>query len=114
MAYDGVDNINPIDALAAIEAEMNFFENSSSGHTYTTFNVSQLQMCYHQRQLMPKSKTRPKVRKSQRVQTLREYVAVESLILSMPMATKFDQRKKIKKLVKNKRNQNNNLAKNFL
>ena len=35
-------------------------------------------------------------------------------ILSMPMATKFDQRKKIKKLVKNKRNQNNNLAKNFL
>ena len=57
MAYDGVDNINPIDALAAIEAEMNFFENSSSGHTYTTFNVSQLQMCYHQRQLMPQAKT---------------------------------------------------------
>jgi hypothetical protein len=58
----------------------------------------------HQRQLMPKWKTRRKVRKSQRVQTLREYVAVESLILSMPMATKFAQRKKIKKLVKNKRN----------
>jgi hypothetical protein len=32
-------------------------------------------------------------------------VVVESLILLMPMATKFDQRKKIKKLVKNKRNQ---------
>jgi hypothetical protein len=31
----------------------------------------------------------------------------------MPMATKFAQRKKIKKLVKNKRNQKNNLAKNF-
>ncbi len=46
-------------------------------------------------------------------ETLREYVAVESPILSMPMATKFDQRRKIKKLIKNKRNQNNNLAKNF-
>jgi hypothetical protein len=63
---------------------------------------------------MPKSKTRLKVRKSQRLQTLREYVAVESPILSMPMATKFDLRKKIKKMVKNKRNQNNNLANNFL
>ena len=46
-----------------------------------------------------------KRKKSQRVQTLREYVASESLILSMPMATKFDQRKKIKKLAKHKRNQ---------
>jgi hypothetical protein len=36
------------------------------------------------------------------------------LILLMPMATKFDQRKKIKKLTKHKRNQKNNLAKNFL
>jgi delta-aminolevulinic acid dehydratase/porphobilinogen synthase len=71
-------------------------------------------MSCHQRQLMPKSKTRRKVRKSQRVQTLRENLAVESLILSMLMATKFDQRKKIKKLAKNKRNQKNNLAKNFL
>ena len=52
--------------------------------------------------------------RSQRVQTLREKLVVESLILLMPMATKFDQRKKIKKLVKNKRNQKNNLAKNFL
>jgi hypothetical protein len=60
------------------------------------------QMCCHQRQLIPKSKTLLKARKSQRVQTLREYVAVESPILSMPMATKFDQRKKIKKLVKTK------------
>jgi hypothetical protein len=41
--------------------------------------------------------------KSKRVQTLREYVAVESLIISMPMATKIDQRKKIKKLVKTKK-----------
>ncbi len=63
---------------------------------------------------MPQAKTRRKVRKSQRVQTLREHVAVESLILSMPMETWFDQRKKIKKLVKNRRNQKNNLAKNFL
>ena len=54
------------------------------------------------------------VLKSQRVQTLREKLAVESLILLMPMATKFDQRKKIKKLAKHKRNQKNNLAKNFL
>jgi len=37
-----------------------------------------------------------------------------SLIHSMPMATKFDQTKKIKKLPKNKRNRKNNLAKNFL
>jgi hypothetical protein len=36
------------------------------------------------------------------------------LILLMPMATKFDQRKKIKKPAKHKRNQKNNLAKNFL
>jgi hypothetical protein len=43
---------------------------------------------------------------------IREHIL--SLILSMPMATKFDQRKKIKNLVKNKRNQINNLAKNFL
>ncbi len=39
---------------------------------------------------------------SQRVQTLREYVAVESPILSMLMATKFDQRKKIKNWSKTK------------
>ena len=71
-------------------------------------------MCCHQRQLMPKWKTRRKVRKKQRVQTLREYAAVESHILSMLMATKFAQRKKIKQLVKNKINQKNNLAKNFL
>jgi hypothetical protein len=32
----------------------------------------------------------------------------------MPMAKKFDQRKKIKKLINNKRKQKNNLAKNFL
>ena len=38
MAYDGVDNINPLEALAAIEAEMNLFENSSSGHTYTNMH----------------------------------------------------------------------------
>jgi hypothetical protein len=39
---------------------------------------------------------------------------VVALILLMPMATTFDQRKKIKKLAKHKRNQKNNLAKNFL
>jgi hypothetical protein len=38
------------------------------------------------------------------VQTLREELAVESFILSMPVVTKFDQRKKIKNLVKDKRN----------
>ncbi len=36
MAYDGFDNINLLAAQAAIEAEINLFENSSSGHTYTT------------------------------------------------------------------------------
>jgi hypothetical protein len=35
MAYDGFDNINLLAAQAAIESEMNLFENSSSGHTYT-------------------------------------------------------------------------------
>ena len=68
----------------------------------------------YQLQLMPKSKTRRKVRQSQRVKTLREYVVVESIFLSMQMATKFDQTNKIKKLPKNKRNRKNNLAKNFL
>jgi hypothetical protein len=71
-------------------------------------------MCCHQRQLMPQWKNFRKVRKSKRVQTFREYVVVKSLILSMPMATKSDQRQKIKKLVKNKSNQINNLAKNNL
>jgi hypothetical protein len=71
-------------------------------------------MCYHQRQQMPKRKTRRRVRKSKRVQTLRVYVAVESLILLMPMETKFDQRKKIEKLFKNKRNQKNYLNKTNL
>jgi hypothetical protein len=71
-------------------------------------------MCCHQRQLMPQWKNCRKGRKSKRVQTFREYVAVKSLILSMPMATKSDQRQKIKKLVKNKSNQINNLAKNNL
>ncbi len=66
-------------------------------------------MCYHQRKLMPEWKNNRNVRKSQLVQTLREKLAIESLILLMPMATKFDQRKKI-----NIRNQKNNLAKNFL
>jgi hypothetical protein len=37
---------------------------------------------------MPKSKTRRKVRQSQRVKTLREYVVVERMFLSMQMATK--------------------------
>ena len=32
MAYDGFDNINLLVAQAAIEAEMNLFENGSSGH----------------------------------------------------------------------------------
>jgi hypothetical protein len=96
MAYESFDNINQHELQAVIEAEMNLFENTRSTNTYTNMEA------------------RLKVRKSQRVQTLREHVAVESPILSMPMATKLDQRKKIKKLVKNKRNQNNNLAKNFL
>ena len=43
MAYDGFDNINPLDAQAAIEAEMNLFENSSSGHTYTTLQCFTVQ-----------------------------------------------------------------------
>jgi hypothetical protein len=62
-------------------------------------------MWYHQRQLMSQWKNHRIVRKSQQVQTFREKLAVESLILSMPMATKFDQRKKIKKLAISKRNQ---------
>jgi hypothetical protein len=69
-------------------------------------------MCCHQRQQTPQWKTRRKLRKGQRVQTLREKLAVESS--SMSMATKFDQRKNIKKLIKNKRNQKNNLAKKIL
>ncbi len=55
-----------------------------------------------------------KLRKSQRVQNLRVNLAVESLILSMPIETKFDQTKKIKKIPEHKRNRKNNLANNFL
>jgi hypothetical protein len=36
MAYDGFDNINQLELQAAIEAEIDLFGNSSSGHTYTT------------------------------------------------------------------------------
>ena len=70
-------------------------------------------MSYHQLQLMLQWKNHRKVRKCQRVQTPLEKLVVESLILWMPMATKFDQRKKIKILAKHKRNQTNNSAKNF-
>jgi hypothetical protein len=49
------------------------------------------------------------------VDTNQEFYKIYLLALKrMPMATKFDQRKKIKKLAKHKRNQKNNLAKNFL
>ena len=50
-------------------------------------------------------KTRGKVKKKQTLE-------VESSILSI--AIKFEKRKKIKKLFKNKRNQKYNLAMNFL
>ena len=50
MAQDGFDNINLLAAQAAIEAEMNLFENSSSGHTYTTLQGFTFHL---QRQLMP-------------------------------------------------------------
>jgi len=50
-------------------------------------------------------KTRGKVKKKQTLE-------VESTILSI--AIKFEKRKKIKKLFKNKRNQKYNLAMNFL
>ena len=36
MAYDGFDNINQLHLQAAIEAEIDLFENSGSGPTYTT------------------------------------------------------------------------------
>jgi hypothetical protein len=35
MAYESFDNINQLELQAAIEAEINLFENSRSGHTYT-------------------------------------------------------------------------------
>jgi hypothetical protein len=35
MAYDGFDNINQLELQAAIEAEIDLFENSRSGPTYT-------------------------------------------------------------------------------
>jgi hypothetical protein len=53
------------------------------------------QMCCHQRQLIPKSKTRLKVRNSQRVQTLREYVAVFPEIIKYPRFNIFDDEYKI-------------------
>ena len=36
MAYDGFDNINQLHLQAAIEAEIDLFENSGSRPTYTT------------------------------------------------------------------------------
>jgi hypothetical protein len=35
MAFESFDNINQHELQAAIEAEINLFENSHSGHTYT-------------------------------------------------------------------------------
>ena len=34
MAYESFDNINQLELQAAIEAEINLFKNSHSGHTY--------------------------------------------------------------------------------
>ena len=34
MAYESFDNINQLELQAPIEAEINLFENSRSGHTY--------------------------------------------------------------------------------
>ena len=36
MAYESFDNINQLELQAAIEAEINLFENSRSDHTYYT------------------------------------------------------------------------------
>ena len=99
MAYESFDNINQHELQAVIEAEINLFENTRSTNTYTnmeapTFQeqfqpnyLQQQQQQFQPRQLMPEPRTRLKVRKSQRVQTLRKYLAVESLIHAMPMAT---------------------------
>ena len=50
MAYDGFDNINQLHLQAAIEAEIDLFENSGSGPTYTTmqgftFQPNMLSQC---------------------------------------------------------------------
>ena len=35
MAYESFDNINQLELQAEIEVEINLFENSRSGHTFT-------------------------------------------------------------------------------
>ena len=73
MAYESFDNINQHDLQAVIEAEMNLFENSSSSHTYTT-----MQGFTFQPLLVQQQQFHPNI---------------------LQMATKFDQRKKIKKII---------------
>ena len=63
MAYDGFDNINLLDAQAAVEAEMNLFENRSSGHTYTTLQCFTVQpnILQQQEQFQPNIQIRIQV-----------------------------------------------------
>ena len=55
MAYDGFDNINQLHLQAAIEAEIDLFENSGSRPTYTTMEgfTFQPNMLDQQQQLQP-------------------------------------------------------------
>jgi hypothetical protein len=43
MAYESFDNLNQIELQAAIEVEINLFENSRSGHTYTNMECPTFQ-----------------------------------------------------------------------
>ena len=46
MAYESFENINQLELQAAIEAEINLFENSRSGHTYTNMEGAHISTKY--------------------------------------------------------------------
>jgi hypothetical protein len=60
----------PIDAASS--STLNNVNANSNTLALPLVGTTNNSTCYHQRQLMPEPKTRLKVRKSQRVQTLRE------------------------------------------
>ncbi len=50
MAHENFDNENELQVQAAIEAEIQLFENSNSGHTYTTMQGVTFQTNFLQQQ----------------------------------------------------------------
>jgi hypothetical protein len=60
MAYDGFDNINQLELQAAIEVEIDLFENSRSGPTYTNMESPTFQPL-----LVPQQQFKPNILQQQ-------------------------------------------------